>query len=300
MVDHQKHPGRWYVRQGERIQGPFPNQLISRYLILGRMQLDTEVSQDQAHWVAVKEFAALVPDVVLNAHTPEGHKALMLARIREDERSAHAAEVAASEGDDRRVDEDQIIKLHRQLRDDVLDRYRGRPEITRRNIAILLTLAAVLLLALLFYRPSDVETSADCSASPGPGVNWSACNKQGLSLTGLDMSGAIFKSAQLSGADFTRSRLDASDFSYANLSQADMQQASFRNASMVGANLRMSNLRGAQLQGANLAFAELEGARLEGAALDNARFDNAIWINGKQCLPGSLGACLLPSQTGSP
>ena len=33
---------RWYVRHGERIQGPFPIQLFSRYLILGRMQLFTE------------------------------------------------------------------------------------------------------------------------------------------------------------------------------------------------------------------------------------------------------------------
>ena len=294
MAAHQKHSGRWYVRRGEHIQGPFPNQLISRYLILGRMQLDTEVSQDQEHWAPVKDFRALIPEEVANANTPEGHKALMLARIREDERSARAAEVAAAEPDERRVDEDQIIKLHRQLRDDVLKRYRSRPEITRRNIAILLTLVAVLLLGLLLYRPTDSVRSADCSAPPSPGVNWSGCNKQGLSVGGQDMSGALMKSADFSGVDFTRSRLDASDLSYANLSRADLQQASLRNTVLVGASLRMANLQGAQLQGANLAFAELEGARLEGAALDNARFDNAIWINGKQCLPGSLGACLLP------
>jgi hypothetical protein len=294
MTAQHKHQGRWYVRHGEQIHGPFPNQLISRYLILGRMQLDTEVSQDQEHWAPVKEFSALVPEEVINANTPEGHKALMLARIREDERSSRAVEAAADSSVERRVDEDQIIKLHRQLRDDVLTRYRTQPEITRRNVMLVLLVVSVLLLALLFYRPVDTSGGADCSASPQPGINWSACNKQGLNLSGLDMNGAIFESTQLSGADFTRGRLDASDFSYANLSQADMQQASLRNASLVGANLRMANLQGAVLTNANLAFAELEGARLEGAVLDNARFDNAIWINGKQCLPGSLGACLLP------
>jgi len=294
MAVQQKHQGRWYIRHGEKIQGPFPNQLISRYLILGRIQLDTEVSQDQENWAPVSEFSALIPDEVLNANTPEGQKALMLARIREDERSARAAEEAALEASERRVDEDQIIRLHRQLRDDVLSRYRSRPEITRRNIVLVLLVAAVLLLGLLFYRPVDTSRGADCSAPPQQGINWSACNKQGLSLSGIDMSGAKFESTQLNGADFTRSRLDNSDFSYANLSQAEMQQASLRNASLVGANLRMANLQGAVLTDANLAYAELEGARLEGAVLDNARFDNAIWINGKHCLPGSLGACLLP------
>ena len=294
MTSQHKHAGRWYVRHGEHIQGPFPNQLISRYLILGRLTLETEVSQDQEHWAAVKEYAALVPEVVLNASTPEGHKALMLARIHEDERSSRATQLDADDNPERRVDEDQIIKLHRQLRDDVLRRYRTQPRMTRRNIVILLSLAAVFLLAMLLYRPADNDSGADCSAPAGPGVNWSACNKQGLSLAGLDLSSAIFKSSQLSGVDVTRSRLDASDLSYANLSQANMQQASFRQASMVGANLRMANLQGAMLQGANLAFAELEGARLDGAMLDDARFDNAIWVNGQQCLPGSMGGCLLP------
>jgi hypothetical protein len=294
MTTQPKHQGRWYVRHGEQIQGPFPNQLISRYLILGRMDLETQVSQDQAHWAAVKEFQALVPDVVLNAHTPEGHKALMLARIREDERSARSVEIALDEHEDRRVDEDQIIKLHRQLRDDVLKRYRSQPELTRRNIAVVMGLAVLLLIALLLNRPEDSGVGADCGGLARPGVNWSACNKQGVSLTGIDLSGSIFKSTQLSGADFTRSRLDSSDLSYANLSQAELQQASFRQASMVGANLRLANLQGAVLQGADLSFAELDGARLEGAVLDGARLDHAIWINGEQCLPGSLGACLLP------
>ena len=293
MAAKTKNQGRWYVRRGEQIQGPFPNQLISRYLILGRMDLETEVSQDQENWVAVREYNALIPEVVREAHTPEGHKALMLARIREDERSARAAEIAAEEDSERRVDEDQIMKLHRQLRDDVLKRYHTKPEMTRRNIAIVLSLAAAMLLALLLYRPQDTGLGADCTALAKPGVNWSDCNKQGMSLSGIDLSGAIFKSSQLNGVDFTRSRLDVADLSYANLSQAEMPQASFRNAVLVGANLRMANLQGAVLQGADLSYAELEGARLEGAVLSNARFDNAIWINGKSCLPGSLGVCLL-------
>jgi hypothetical protein len=294
MTIQPRHQSRWYVRKGEQIQGPFPNQLISRYLILGRMNLDTEVSQDQIHWVPVKEYQALVPDVVLNSHTPEGHKALMIARIREDERSARSAEVVQHEKEERRVDEDQVIKLHRQLREDVLKRYRSRPEMTRRNVGLVLTVATLLFASLLLYRPQDVGGVVDCNAMAKPGVDWSACNKQGMSLSGMDLTGALLKSAQLSGADFTRSRLDGGNLSYADLSRAQLQQASFRQAALVGANLRMANLQGAVLRNADLSYAELEGARLDGAVLDGARFDNAIWINGKQCLAGSKGMCLLP------
>ena len=293
MASKDSTKGRWYVRKGERIQGPFPNQLIGSYLILGRIDLDTEVSQDQQNWAAVKNYPALVPDVVLNADTPEGHKALMMARIREDERRAKT-QTSADELDERRVDEDQIVKLHRQLRDDVLKRYRVKPGLTQRHAIILAFIASVLLVILLIYRPADDSVSADCSALARPGVNWSGCNKQGQTLTGLDLSGVNFKSTQLNGVDLIRSRLDDSDLSYANLSQANLQQTTLRNSRLVGANLSMANLQGADLQNADLSFAELQGARFQGANLANARFDHALWINGQQCLPGSIGACMLP------
>ncbi|TNF38777.1 MAG: pentapeptide repeat-containing protein [Gammaproteobacteria bacterium] len=286
-----KQKGRWYIRRGEHVRGPFPNQLISRYLILGRIDLDTEVSSDQEHWAPVKDFRALVPDVVLNAGTPEGARALMLARIREDERSAR--ESAPEEHDERRVDEDKVMKLHRQLRDDILQDYKSRLVISPRHVAIVLVIALLIMIGLLLNEPEQGDGGADCAAQPGPGVNWSFCNKDGTNLAGLDLSGMHFRSSQLSGAVLSRSRLDQADLSYANLSRAELSQASLRNVSLVGANLRMANLRGANLQGSDLSYAELEGANLEGAVLDNVRLDHAVWLNGMQCLPGSLGACLL-------
>jgi len=291
MSLNKANKGRWFIRINGEVHGPFPNQLISSNLILGRMDLDTEVSQDEKNWTPVKGYKALVPDVVLNAHTPEGAKALMLARVREDERRAKAEEQVDN---DRREDEDQIIKLHRQLRDDVLKRYHADPQKNPRNLAIILAIAAVFLLAFILYRPSVTLTGADCALAPGPGVNWSSCNKQGQNLAGLDLSSSQFKATQLNGADFSRSKLDYSDLSYANLFHAEMQQSSLKKVLLKGANLRQANLQGANLQGADLSYAELVGAKLDGAVLTNAHFDNALWVNGQQCLPGSIGACLLP------
>ena len=130
-----KNKGRWYIRVKSKVHGPFPNQLIGSYLILGRINLNTEVSQDEENWSPVNNYKALVPEVVLNAHTPEGAKALMLARVREDERRAKAS--SEDFDDERRVeDETRVIKLHRQLRDDILQRYNNRPGKNGRNIAI--------------------------------------------------------------------------------------------------------------------------------------------------------------------
>ena len=292
MVSHE-NKGRWFLKRGDKIQGPFPNQLIGSYLILGRMSLETLVSQDQTHWAPVKNYRALVPDVVLNAHTPEGAKALRLARIREDERTAAAANPVDTP-DERRVDEDHIVKLHRQLRDDILHRYKKQPDINIQKIAVGLLVVVVVILAFVINRSEQDLQGADCSAPAAPGVNWSSCNKQGQTLAGQDLSGARFTGTRFNGVDLTRSHLSGTDFSYANLSQAELSQSNLSNAILRGANLRKANLQSADLRGADLSYTELEDARLDGALLKGAHFDHAIWVNGAQCLPGSTGACLLP------
>lgn len=289
-MTQQHSQARWYVRKGGRTHGPFPNQLISRYLILGRLDLDCEISPDQQHWAPIKSYRALVPDVVLNADTPEGARALMLARLREDERSAREKTDEANL--ERRVDEDQAIKLHRQLRDDILKSYRKRSVINMRNGLMLMALAGVIIAAFFIYQPDKTVQTANCAAVPAVGVDWSMCNKQGMNLSAQDLSAARLVSTALNNTDLNRSRLQGSDLSYANLTQASLQQADLRQARLVGAILVQSSLQGADLSGADLSYADLTGARLENALLESARFDQAIWLNGRPCLDGSIGACL--------
>lgn len=286
-----KNKGRWYIRSKEQIKGPFPNQLISSYLILGRITLETEVSQDEINWAPVSNYKAMVPEVVLNAHTPEGARALMMARVREDERRAKAQ--GSVEEERRLEDENQLIKLHRQLRDDVLARYNQTSGKKNRNIAMVVLMVVLFVALIVFYQPGDVVSGADCTALAKSGVNWSACNKQGQNFAGMDLSGSSLKGTKLNGADFSRTRLDASDLSYASLFHAQMIQSSLQNAVLKGANLRQADLRSANLQGADLSYSELVGTRLEGATLIGARFDHALWVNGQVCLAGSIGACLL-------
>ncbi|MDH5764498.1 MAG: pentapeptide repeat-containing protein [Gammaproteobacteria bacterium] len=295
MGHTEQHKGRWYVKQGDIIRGPFPNQLISSYLILGRLELDTEISQDKEHWAPISEYKALVPDVVLNAHTTEGAKALMLARLREDERSSHAGEFEDTELE-RRDHEDQVVKLHRQLRDDVIQRYRARPRASLLKLVLIVGVSLLVLIAIIIFRPAEQYEKIDCSSAPQQGVNWTHCNKQGENLSGLDLRGSRFENTRMSNVDLSRTRLDGSNFSYADLSQSLLQQASLVDARMVGVIMRQANLQNANLTNADLSYAELKGANLTDALLTGARLDHAIWLNGETCQVGSLGACLLPSK----
>ncbi len=289
----KSNKGRWYIKTGERLQGPFPNKLIGSYLILGRITLSTLVSRDKENWAPVSDYPAMVPDVVKEAGTTQGDRALMLARIREDERSANA-ENEQMDFENRREDEEQLMQLHRQIRDDVLKGYKAKPKKQAMYIGLGILLIAIPIVLLLTNNPQKTDQS-DCDAPVAPGVNWSSCMKQGMNLSNLDLSRANFNNAHLQTTDFSNSQLQAADLAYANLSAANLIGTQLHSASLKGANLRRANLREADLSAADLSYAELEGAQLQGANLKQAIFDHAIWVNGKTCLSGSVGACLLPA-----
>ena len=290
----KSNKGRWYIKQGDSVQGPFPNKLIGSYLVLGRITQATLVSQDKINWSAVKNYPAIVPEVVKESGTPQGDRALMLARIREDERSSQS-EADEELHDDRRVDEEEVMQLHRQIRDDVLQRYSERPKKLRVYISILILLTIVVTGFYVTTKNDNDARLADCNASAKPGINWSGCNKQGEVLRSRNLTEVNFRSAKLDSIDLSNSKLIQADLAYASLSNANLSASQLQRSNMKGVNLRQANLQQANLSGANLSYAELVGAQLQGANLSKAIFDHAIWVNGEQCMVGSVGACLLPA-----
>jgi Pentapeptide repeats (8 copies) len=286
--------GRWYIKQGDSVQGPFPNKLIGSYLVLGRITQETLVSQDKVHWSAARNFSAIVPEVVKESGTPQGNRALMLARIREDERSSQS-EADDELHDDRREDEEEVMQLHRQIRDDVLQRYSERPKKLRVYISILILVAVVVTGFYSTTKNSNYARLADCTASAKPGINWSGCNKQGEVLRSRNLTEVNFRSAKLDSIDLSNSTLVQADLAYASMSNANLTATQLQRSNLKGANLRQANLQQADLSRANLSYAELVGAQLQGAILSKAIFDHAIWVNGETCMVGSVGACLLPA-----
>jgi len=283
--------GRWYIKKGDKIQGPFPNKLIGSYLILGRITQETLVSQDQHNWAAVKDYPAMIPEVVKEAGTKQGDRALMLARIREDERSSNLNNKSGIEN--RREDEEQLMQLHRQIRDDVLKGYRHKPE-KRTLYFVIVALFLFVAIGVYVANSGDEIQLADCSAPLEPSVNWSGCNKQGEMFRGRNLRRVILRNASLQQSDFSAAQMQGANLSYADLSQSILISAQLQNTNFKGANLRQANLKDADLSNADFSYAELVGSHLQGANLKQAVFDHAIWVNGETCLPGSIGACLLP------
>jgi hypothetical protein len=95
-------------------------------------------------------------------------------------------------------------------------------------------------------------------------------NADGVSLVGVDLSGAFLQGIRLRKANLVRS-----NFSGADIRSADLDLANFSDADLHSANFRDATLRGARLAGADLDDADLGGADLAGADLSDTSWVNA-------------------------
>ncbi len=290
----------WYTRRDGRVRGPFPESLLRRYVLLGRVGEADEVSRDRQSWAPLESHPELIPELVTAARDDEEARArLMAARLREDERDVSdrraggAAGPGGAErrGGERRGREPDWMLRYRRLR--ARTRAEGSPQRARWGVVLgILVLVGGLLWYAALRGPTPGRPGApDCSAPPRPGIDWSYCTLEGLRLAGADLRRANLRSADLRGADLSGARLAGADLSYAGLGTADLARADLAHARLVGTGLGGADLRGADLAGSNLSYANLRGARLAGARLAGANLDQAIWTDGRVCAEGSVGGC---------
>jgi hypothetical protein len=278
----------WFIRRGATESGPFPAGLVSRYILLGRVREDDEVSVDRTAWVPVFEVPELVPAALQEALAAPG-----------DEQARLRLEAARRWADERWGTQVPPTGLEERRSGDGPAR-RGRAGRGRRNLEEGLrpihyagfALVLAVLVGVPFLLPSGkTSQGADCAAPAGPGVNWSGCLLSVSDLANTDLSGANLKGTDLSGSTLRAANFGGGMLSYANLAGANLRGADLRGAQLMGANLRQVDLTRADLRGANLSYAVLSGARLDGARLEGAQFDYAEWRDGIVCMPGSVGAC---------
>lgn len=86
----------WYLRRGERVNGPFPLPAIQQDFLLGRVRLSDELSQDRLEWLRLSdhpELAALGPPAPADGTAPGerdwGRERFEALRRWADERSGH-------------------------------------------------------------------------------------------------------------------------------------------------------------------------------------------------------------------
>ena len=171
---------------------------------------------------------------------------------------------------------------------------------TRLSGVLILGLGVLLAMGSGFYLGAPPEIpDPECYRGPAPRVNWRNCILDDLQAESADLQEAVLNNSILRGASFSGARFNRADLKYANLTGADLSYADFGQAAMKGVGLKNADLSYSDLSRADLSFADLTGANLGGANLDQAYFANAIWIDGKKCLPGSIGACRFPGDPDS-
>ncbi len=303
------HSNLWYVRRGRgEVKGPFPAGLVSRYILLERIRMSDELSQDRSTWQLVEDVSELIPDVLkADPDDEEAQRRLEAARRWADERrgddqrrweqdtpGAPGTTPERRRGDRRRHEPDEQVQ-YRQVHQRLTEAARPREHYLLQLFAIIAVVAAVIGVAI-YYTPSKTTHDPDCAAPPGPGVNWSNCKLQGVQVLKQDMAQARLYSTDASGGNFIGSNMEKAVLSYADLSLSNLGYVDLRGAQLVGTNLRRATLDQSDLRGADLSYADLTGASLNGAQLKDARLDHAIWIDGRTCLPGSFGHCLSMTQ----
>jgi len=314
----------WYTRRGKQIRGPFPAPQISRFILLGRIVEDDELSTDQHSWQKVSDVPVLIPaELKADLSDPEAYQRLLIARMREDERGARDRREGNGDGGpsqdrrrrgddgDRREQEEREMLRHREIKAAIAEsaKYRSQHYFLRGVLATLLFVGIVG--AAWYYQPWTDTSVTDCNAPPQPWVNWSNCMMEGQRLASLDLRGARLRNANLAAADLRGTKLVGADLAYANLVGANLVGATLGQAALVGANMRNAKLGAVDFSGANMAYAilqgadlssanlrdsdlsnaDLQGAQLLTATLDGAKLDQAVWVDGRVCARGSVGKC---------
>lgn len=301
-----RHNQLWYARRGEVVTGPYTSGQVSKYILLGRIRHNDELGIEQAtdetdktrlKWKRVSQRPELIPDV-MRAHSedPMASERLKAAFRWADERNYLTDEqktqmnIPLYEGPERRKPESGAKLQHREFVS-----VRKKP-VNKKNyhvggwLLIIISISAIVVLAMQ-RKPVTKISEINCNAPAAPGVNWSNCQLQGMRLNNVDLTNAVIKNANLSNARLTQLQMMNTDLSYTNLSLSDLSGSDMRGAILVGALLRGANLANANFAGSNLSYVNFTGANIQNIHLANARLDEAIWVDGRLCLPGSVGRC---------
>lgn len=291
----------WYVRRGTTVKGPFPASQIAKYVLLGRVGLGDEVSQDRRSWRRVRDVSRLVPEAMRRGADREE---LQMLRQGEDERSGRerrhrrpppAEADLQPRGPDRRGAESEAMVRHRRQKAELLERLREGSEKERRSRRWILpasVVAVAVVVALGFLiGPTSVGDAPDCTLGPAPGVNWNNCSQDLLKARNADLTGARIRNASLREADLLGAGLAGADLAYTDLTKANLSYGNLQGADLKGATLKAADLTYADLTGADLSYADLRGASLGGAETSGAVLAGTVWYDGTTCARDSVGRC---------
>jgi hypothetical protein len=78
----------WYARRNGTVRGPFTEEYLARYILLGRIRLNDELSLDRVNWRPTREYPGLFPRELAQPACREDYRQLATARRSVDERTS--------------------------------------------------------------------------------------------------------------------------------------------------------------------------------------------------------------------
>ncbi len=245
----------WFIRHEGRLGGPYLSSEIRHQLTTGRVSIEDLVSPDQNKWQRLKHVPELLP-----------------------------LELRAELGDQTAK---KTIEMRRELTSEKEDQQHSMVGVWF-PLASLTTLAVMAVLVAVWLWEPVVISDPQCDAAAEPSVDWRYCRKRGVDLSGSDLTAANLTSSHLQQSNLSGANLQSAHLSYSNLSGANLSYSDLSNANLKGANLTNADLTYSTLSSADLSFADLTGARLGGVKFENTRLGQAIWVDGSECIVGSL------------
>ena len=229
----RSHDRIWYVRQSGRESGPFPSGQLRRLLDDGIVQLDDEVSEDQADWRPARDSAEVLP-----------------LRFRKPAEAAGGARRAAAER------QGETRKALRSL-----------------AAIGLVVGAAIVAAWIYQGRSMAPMADCGVAPGPGVNLSRCALDglaATGLDLTAAVLNNASLAGARLDRAVLDRADLRFANLAAAQLGYVRAVGTQFKGANLRAADLAYADLDDADLSYADLTGAVLGGAVLTGARLDHA------------------------------
>lgn len=265
----------WYARRGSTLLGPYTGDELERYVLLGRIRLSDRVSSDGQTWFRLGECEGLIPDAMRDLETPEGRARYEAARREVDQRSGGST---PRRGGRRQQDPGTVRPL--------LALWGG-------GAALAVVVAVLVGIGAQLDFGGTPQSQPDCAAEAAPGVDWSYCVFNEISLpAGADLSGLVAVHVAMPGAVLRAVNLRDARLAHADLAGADLREADLARANLEGADLRATRLEGATLAAAQLQRADLRAADLDDVDLDGADLSGAAWASGEWCRDGSVGECV--------
>lgn len=285
----------WYLRQQDRVIGPFPVPQIREALRNGEITPDWLISLDQEDWLSIREsgqFDDLEGSVPPAADAE--HQLWLQERQQARERwlgEGAGIDMAQPQDLDRQRQAQQALAQDLARTDALLRIGRERrPPLRAGLLALLVLVGSIYLIWQGQKGRTDIETGIDlkaqCNAPLAEAVNWDACDKRGLVAPGV-----VARNARMARINLEGAQMAGADLSYGNMVGANLRNANLQGLRLSGADLTGADLSGSDLTRADLRYAVLRHAFLNGVRLRETQLGNAVWSDGHVCPAEAVGGC---------